>query len=68
VIEEWSAIVLNDNGKRRWIAGQPLIGDVRRAESVRAYSVDGQWLGVGLAEINAPGLWKPQKVIQEEQG
>lgn len=64
VIERWPAIVLDEAGERRWASGQAIPGPVSKTEPVRAYSIVGQWLGVGEAQPGQPGAWYPRKVIQ----
>ena len=56
------ALILDDAGTRRWRQGSAIPADGPARGECRAYSTDGEWLGLGKADA-AGAAWKPAKVI-----
>ena len=60
---DWPAIVLDESGTAAWRTGQALaVGTGRPGERCRAYSTEGDWLGLGLYDAER-GAWRPEKVV-----
>ncbi len=64
VLQEWPALVLDDEHATAWKQGKPidLDGSVERA---RVYDARGNWLGLGFGDKDA-GVIRPAKVVTEE--
>ena len=67
-VQEWPALVLDQDATRRWRQGSPIPDDHGTAGLIRAYDEVGQWLGTGDATSDG-SAWRPRKVvgIEEEQ-
>jgi tRNA pseudouridine55 synthase len=67
VILDLPALLLDEDGARRWRQGSPIPTAAPEAASgcCRAYDADGSWLGLGRAD-EAAGSWRPAKVIPAE--
>jgi tRNA pseudouridine55 synthase len=60
---DWPAIVLDEAGVLAWRQGKDIrLGRGAPDERCRAYSTDGDWLGLGRYDA-ARGAWRPEKVI-----
>lgn len=66
---DWPAIVLDAAGVAAWRNGQPLREPAGRAivagqgaGRCRAYSVEGDWLGLARYDVER-GAWQPEKVV-----
>lgn len=58
----WPALVLDEAGMASWRNGQPRPGSGADGEHCRAYSLAGDWLGLGRYDAGA-GAWRPEKVV-----
>lgn len=62
-LRDWPAIVLDDAGTLAWRQGKELrVGTGIAGEHCRAYSTDGEWLGLGRFDAER-AAWRPEKVI-----
>lgn len=60
---DWPVIVLDEAGTLAWRQGKDLpLGRGAAGEHCRAYSTDGDWLGLGRYDMER-GAWRPEKVV-----
>ncbi len=60
---DWPAIVLDEAGALAWQQGKELrVGSGAAGDHCRAYSTDGDWLGLGRFDSER-GAWHPEKVV-----
>jgi tRNA pseudouridine55 synthase len=60
---DWPVIVLDEAGALAWRQGKDLrVGHGAAGERCRAYSTDGDWLGLGRYD-GERGAWRPEKVV-----
>jgi tRNA pseudouridine55 synthase len=64
--QEWPALILDDEGARRWRQGGTIRAEGAAEGSIRAYDAMGDWLGTGIADPAGAG-WRPRKVVAEEE-
>ena len=58
----WPVVVLDEAGVVAWRQGKDLPGTGTAGEFCRAYSLDGDWLGLGKFDVEG-GAWHPEKVV-----
>lgn len=61
----WPALILDHDEARRWRQGSAIASMRHASGPVRAYAIDGDWLGTGHADEAGAG-WRPRKVFAEE--
>ena len=64
-VQEWPAIILDDDETRRWRQGNA-IADYAVHGPIRAYATNGEWLGTGRADLTGE-VWQPVKVVPAER-
>ena len=62
VLQELSAIVLDEEDRNRWSVGMPIKDAGCSDELISVYAQDGEWLGIGQGSPER-GAWLPKKVI-----
>jgi hypothetical protein len=60
-VQDWPALVLDQDAGRRWRQGSVIPDDRGAAGLIRAYDAAGEWLGTGNATADGIG-WQPRKV------
>lgn len=63
--QEWPALILDEEGARRWRQGGTIRARGGAEGLIRAYDAAGDWLGTGVADPAGAG-WRPRKVVAEE--
>ena len=63
-VQEWPALILDQDAARRWRQGSTIPDGHGAAGPVRAYDDAGEWLGTGEAALDGSG-WRPRKVVNE---
>ena len=66
-VQEWPALVLDQDAARRWRQGTAILDDGGATGPIRAYDTAGEWLGTGDATLDRSG-WRPRKVVAGEGG
>ncbi|MCC7024517.1 MAG: tRNA pseudouridine(55) synthase TruB [Thermomicrobiales bacterium] len=64
-VQEWPALILDEEGARRWRQGGTVRARGAAEGPIRAYDALGDWLGTGSADPAGAG-WRPRKVVAEE--
>jgi tRNA pseudouridine55 synthase len=60
---DWPVIILDEAGALAWRQGKDIrAGRGAAGERCRAYSTDGDWLGLGRFDAER-GAWRPEKVV-----
>jgi tRNA pseudouridine55 synthase len=59
---DWPVVILDEAGVIAWRQGKDLPGIGAPGEYCRAYSLDGDWLGLGKFD-GERGAWHPEKVV-----
>ena len=65
-VQEWPALVLDQDAARHWRQGTPIEALNGARGPIRAYDFAGNWLGTGHADTAGTG-WQPRKVVAEEE-
>lgn len=62
-LRDWPVIVLNEEWTLAWRQGKDIrLGHGDADEHCRAYSTEGEWLGLGRFDAER-GAWRPEKVV-----
>jgi tRNA pseudouridine55 synthase len=64
-VQAWPALILDEDGSRRWRQGSPISAERHVSDSIRVYDAAGNWLGTGDATPDGSG-WRPRKVVSAE--
>ena len=63
-VQDWPALVLDEDVARRWRQGTTIPADRGASGPIRAYDAAGEWLGTGAAAPDG-SAWRPHKVVAE---